>query len=590
MSRKGTRLLFCAFAEVPGGSAVGVRLAQVLAGLPEGLDVDALCLKGEEQAHIQRLGVARMMRVPSPSPAPEERLGAFRRALTRQLDAECYDLVWCADLASALVAAAFKEAQRFVLVVEPTGILPGKGHLRSAQLEALKAATRVLVPSRCAARLLAGVDARRLRLLPRAVDRALFTPPTVEPALAGRQRVLVVAGRDQLATGVGLLSALQEASVGATLALALAPGQAEEDARLALEGAGVRGVELVLPAEPAELASALRAADVVVVPSVAEAGREPLGVPHRALESMACRRATVLTGPEAAFADALVPQQDALVVPARAAVAVAQAVAKLLGAPALRESVAQAGARRVEQEADLATRQRELLALLGEELGVDLKGVARAGHEASDPSVAGVGAPAEPSLPAAPAAFTTESGPIAGRASSVFTSKAPSELAAAAAPADTMVGVSPMSFASLAPSAGGEEWAHDTHIEQAHGAPTPRAIDPSADTVRPASSTASSSSPHQRTFIVEATFQGTSEPDGDPWTYDTIADARPVFSTDDVPRPAPSGSGASFLVDRERFSAPLDDELPGVEVPSDDALEEMTLDEGALREGGSSEG
>ena len=122
MSREGPHVLFCAFAEVPGPSAAGVRTAQMMGAFGSGFDVDGLCLKGPEVAHIERLGSARVMRVPVESKPFLERLAAYRRALGRQLSGDHYDVVWCADLFSGAVAASYKEAHGFSLVVDVDGI------------------------------------------------------------------------------------------------------------------------------------------------------------------------------------------------------------------------------------------------------------------------------------------------------------------------------------------------------------------------------------------------------------------------------------------------------------------------------------
>ena len=111
-------VLFCAFAEVPGASSVGTRTAQWLSVFGN-KEVDALSLKGREAAHIQRLGGARMMRVPNTSGKPFlERLSTYQRALQRQLAGEPYELVWCADLFSAaVVAQSLKEKTPIVVEI-----------------------------------------------------------------------------------------------------------------------------------------------------------------------------------------------------------------------------------------------------------------------------------------------------------------------------------------------------------------------------------------------------------------------------------------------------------------------------------------
>ena len=179
---------------MPGASAAGTRTAQWLSVFGN-KEVDALTLKGREAAHIQRLGGARMMRVPNTAGKPFlERLSTYQRALQRQLAGDQYDLVWCADLFSAsVVATSVKE--KIPIVVEiaevPSQSLAGRTLVgedtaavqkrwREQERAAIRAATKVLLPSRHVAKLLAErIDARILQVVPRCkIGRA-----------AGRERV-----------------------------------------------------------------------------------------------------------------------------------------------------------------------------------------------------------------------------------------------------------------------------------------------------------------------------------------------------------------------------------------------------------------
>src|SRR5690606_10384524 len=99
-----------------------------------GFDVDGLCLKGAEVAHIERLGSARVMRVPVENKPFLERLAAYRRALGRQLAGDSYDVVWCADLFSGAVCASYKEAQGFSLLVDVSD-LPSESFARLYEVD-----------------------------------------------------------------------------------------------------------------------------------------------------------------------------------------------------------------------------------------------------------------------------------------------------------------------------------------------------------------------------------------------------------------------------------------------------------------------
>jgi hypothetical protein len=201
-TEQGPKLLFCAFAEVPGPTSAGTRVNQLLGAFSDDFDVDGMTLKGPDLAHIQRLGTARLMRVPIEGKAFLERLASYRRALQRQLSGDRYDLVYCADLFSAAVASAFRETQGFALVVEVTDfpsesfhqrwpVDPDDNKLRAewqqSERLALRNATHVIAQSRHAARALSQrVDARRVHLIRRAVDRSMFQPPSMEVKLDPR--------------------------------------------------------------------------------------------------------------------------------------------------------------------------------------------------------------------------------------------------------------------------------------------------------------------------------------------------------------------------------------------------------------------
>ncbi len=703
MSREGPHVLFCAFAEVPGPSAAGVRTAQMMGAFGAGFDVDGLCLKGPEGAHIERLGSVRVMRVPVDNKPFLERLAAYRRALARQLAGDHYDVVWCAELFSGAVAASYQQAHGFSLLVDVDDV-PSQSFARLYEVDptdkqlraewaagekaALRGATVVLAPSRMAAkafstRLAPRVDARRIQVLPRAVDRSVFAPPTMELAFGEERTVLVLGGRDGgplLPAALALLQAIGQRTEREHVHLAFAGARPADDApvRAALDEAGLgERVKLVDVENAAGLAAALAEAHVVVVPSTAEVGVEPFAPPHRALSAMACRRPTILTGPPASFADMLVPGEDALVTDANDPAAAAAAVERLLDGPALRESIAQSGARRVEQEADLVTRLGQAAALLSDLLGVALAPRAE-GSERTDPFEPKGGG----TLPPPPVRDPTESGrhppvsqvavrvgargaarearapkpetpkpeapkpeapkpeapkPDGARAqatrrhtlgstsslsgassdaSSVFTDEGSPARAAPTAPSAVDVGASsieaslvdaghleplPGDKTVVAPPPEGladalatpgddgraDEWYGDTRIDsnaRYPAEPTPleeRARAATRKQVAPEPPT-SSSPLGSRAFSAQP--EPMSLPEGDPWGHDTIADARPVFSSDDVPRKSsgqertPAPSERSFLVDPELFTegslAPLEDatvdELKLPQEPSSD--------------------
>ena len=182
---------------VPGISAAGQHMVALVPALSERGEIDAMSLKGDHLPHIQRMGSARMMRVPVSSDGFQEQVAAYQRAVHRQLDSENYDLVYCSDLISAHAAVTHSTAESLPAVLEffdlssnsvcqQPGFVDADGkmckRLIHQETKALKAMKRVLVHSeRVQKQLLAmGVPAARILLLPCALDEKLFNPPSIE--------------------------------------------------------------------------------------------------------------------------------------------------------------------------------------------------------------------------------------------------------------------------------------------------------------------------------------------------------------------------------------------------------------------------
>ncbi len=393
-SAEKPRALLAAFAEVPGPTATGVRAEQLLLGFSEDVDFDALTLKGASLTHIQRVGSARMMRVPVPeagrgdsATAFRERLAAFRRALVRQLENDRYDVVFCLDLFSASTAAPLlREAQLVVDVADVPSLSfatrwpvadnddTTRQAWDTAEKTALRAARLVMVPSRLAGRALSErTDPRLLRAAPRLVDTRRFRPPSVELALDEQRTVAVLGGRE-----------LRRAAATAELVQRLA--RRLPDARLLLVGHPDRGstaltetltetlsrrnlLERVVVVDiptAGEAAQVLQTADLVVVP--AGGPGDAWGIPHRVLEAMACERAVVVGGTEAAYKDAVADGIHLRIVDGSAD-DLARTVRELLSHDDTRRALARAG-RKQSQGFDLAGRLPEIAQILQETTGI----------------------------------------------------------------------------------------------------------------------------------------------------------------------------------------------------------------------------
>jgi glycosyltransferase involved in cell wall biosynthesis len=192
----------------------------------------------------------------------------------------------------------------------------------------------------------AGVDGARIRVVPSGVDVERFAAPA-----GARPRLRAdwgAAEPDVVAIVVGVL----EARKGhATLIDAVARLGARDRPRLVFCGAGslddalrrhaaARGVDVRFLGFRDDVAACLAAADVAVLPS----SYEGLGV--AALEAMAARR-PVVASRVGGLADVVVDGETGRLVPPGDPTALADALAALVRAPALRARMGEAGAARV---------------------------------------------------------------------------------------------------------------------------------------------------------------------------------------------------------------------------------------------------
>lgn len=208
-------VLFCAFAPVPGAFASSHRLLPWLSILGEPCSIDALVLRNDDQAHIQRIGRARVMRVPSSGKSFLEALTSYQRALGRQIEAENYALIVCGDWWSAHVAISLqsKSKANFQVIVDCQEVssiewaknrysqrigVAGEIDIQTAENwhkadeKVLQRSTYILVPTRPMARLLAQrVDARRIVVVPHTVDTGVFG--AVAPSTAKTTHITLMA-------------------------------------------------------------------------------------------------------------------------------------------------------------------------------------------------------------------------------------------------------------------------------------------------------------------------------------------------------------------------------------------------------------
>jgi glycosyltransferase involved in cell wall biosynthesis len=596
-SAEKPRVLVCAFAEVPGHTAASVRAEQLLLGFSQRADVDALSLKSKHLAHIQRVGAARMLRVPVPELRSGEvgalgvsfleRLSVYRRALTRQLDNEHYDLVYALDLWSAAAAVRPLGGGRLVVdvadlpsrswdarwLINPVDATT-RAEWAQAERAALKAAALIVAPSRQAARIASeSVDPRAIHIFPRVVDTRPFAPPTVELDLEDARTVAFLGGREGGGRTALLTSALKLLTARAAesrLLVVGGPGRGDVTIQAALQHRALAGrTALVDVATPAELQAAISTADVVVV--IADA--TSVAVPHRVLEAMACGRAVVLAAPESACRDAVVPGQHVVVVPPDAPERIAETVCDLLDDTGLRGRLGKA-AKKHAATLDLALRLPELALAVRAATGVVLDAHLGPLEDAAT-LPAPVAAPLPPPPPSPP---SPPSSPPSSNTTSLTTSLTlRSELLSLPEVSAELVGApadgvaigdaiadstldngrlpSVSTMASREASRGiaegpssvdvGDVWARDTTVEsegmvgsaEHRPSPAPAVVMTMVEPQEPASDaptvhTTDAAAVAQRPGITPGvrSMLVDSQPDraGDEWSQDTIADASPL--------------------------------------------------------------
>ena len=359
------RVLVTAFANVPGSGPHSAALMAMIASVRA--DIDMVTVKTETSSHQERIGDARMFRVPVGDQGPLEQRVVFDRAVGRQLEAETYDVVHVRGPFEGALAADRKSKHGFQLVYE-MGTFPdeqlgaevekrwGEAHERC-----LDAADLVLVPTEAARR---GVAERV------AVERVLVLPPGVDvgsydwrpQAQAKVPRLLYLgsftADRD-LATLLGAVKRISSTrQVRALIAGETNRGRRER-VRQMVEAFGLRDV-VEVRGEPAAIAAVIAGADVCVAPASEAPRFQVLGdLPQPLLEYLACHRPVVAAGVPG-VAEVLRDEQEGLLYPPGDEAALAEAVLEMLRDASLTERLTEQGYRRVRELFSSGARRRRI--------------------------------------------------------------------------------------------------------------------------------------------------------------------------------------------------------------------------------------
>lgn len=356
------RALYAASERVPGPTAAGMRMSQLVLSFCTQLEADGLSLKSEDLAHIQRLGTARMMRVPAPEAGFVERVSAFQRALKRQVEGDGYDLVHAADAWAGAVAAQHKETAPDLKVITELAELPSQSLgerwpelqleerlrqiVRRGETLVLQRSDLLVVPSVPAQKALvaAGAPAERVVVVPPGVDEQVFFASSVEVKLADGRFNVLYAGAPDVKRGLPVFLSALKAMPAGVMGTLLRHRPREPEAEDAVAAAGLTDrVAWHDATTPQKLAQAFQGVDVVVllpllVPSTVHAGH----VPRRLVEAMACRRAVIVSDTPG-VREVARDGQNALVV-ARDAKALKDAMVALFNDSALRNRLGQRAA------------------------------------------------------------------------------------------------------------------------------------------------------------------------------------------------------------------------------------------------------
>ncbi len=353
------RVLVAGFCVVPGYTRAGVQLGHVVRALSRHNTVDVLVVRAGDQPYVERMGNARLLRVPIHATNPRQQVNAFRRALWRQIEGAEYDIVHFRDGWSGIPVLELRERFHFLAVfdaargpiAEPQISAEVAAELARDEEACLLAADLVLAPTEPARRYIAARGRpERVWVVPPGVDVDQFD---YEQPAAGPPRVLYLGA---LAPGRGLRILLRAVFDLAT----------RTPARLTLVGPAIGGfdqrlqavvndleiadrVQLCGPVDHEDVPAVIASATICVVPTALDlAPRPTLLYPTRLLEFMACRR--VVVAPRRSSVTLLVKDGvNGLLFTPKDHSDLTLKLMRLIGNPGLREKLAAAGYDEVRQ-------------------------------------------------------------------------------------------------------------------------------------------------------------------------------------------------------------------------------------------------
>jgi glycosyltransferase involved in cell wall biosynthesis len=360
-------LLATAFAAVPGSSPHGAALLAMATAIRA--DLDLVTLKTENLSHVERIGEARMFRVPIGQASQLEQRAVFGRAIARQLESEHYDVVHVRGPFEGAVAASRKSTLGFRLIYEMAtfpdealGPAAEKGWVDS-HANTMAEADLVLVPTEAAQRAIAElVSPERVQVLPPGVDVGLFDWRETRAATAPRLLYLGSFTTDRdLATMLGAIRTIAKHRSLSVLVAGDTDRQRRKNMRAMVQAFGLESI-VEVRGEPASrlLPQIIAGASLCVAPA-AEAPRfQSFGdLPQPLLEYLACHRPVVAAGVPG-VSDVVRDEQEGLLYPPGDESALAESILQMWNDTELQKRTSDAGYRKVRDVFSLGARQRRL--------------------------------------------------------------------------------------------------------------------------------------------------------------------------------------------------------------------------------------
>ncbi len=364
------RVLVTAFAAVPGSSPHGAALV-AMASAVQG-EVDLVSVKTETLSHVERIGDARMFRVPVGEAGALEQREMFDRAVARQLEAERYDVVHVTGPFEGALAARRKPDLGYQLVYEmatfPDEALGADVEAAWADAHAVCAAAAdlVLVPTEAARRAVADViGADRVEILAPGVDVGAFDwQPRATTAVPRLLYLGAFTADRDVATVLGAVRRVATARPIRVLLAGDTDRGRRDRVRAMVDAFALREVVEVRGEPPARsLPSIIAGSDLCLAPASESPRFQSLGdVPQPILEYLACHRPVVAAGVPG-VSEVLRDEQEGLLYPPGDEAALADAILEMLRDAELRRRTTEGGYRRVREHFSSGARRRRVAAL-----------------------------------------------------------------------------------------------------------------------------------------------------------------------------------------------------------------------------------